>query len=217
MTLRALVVCGLALLAAPLAVAAPQQLTLSFRSDAVVVTGASPAATVYVYGLSREVAGGFVNLVPRAATLRDDDKNGIMELPIATGVPLRSIWVAVDMESGAYASAAPEGYPVTKVALSADHLKKNFGTEVTQLAFPGMLVEFLVVRPGTGAWRAAAGLRGPSDEEREGESIAVSVVKLDPEAGTSERAPEKLKKGDVVFVINSFRAEYGIARIGEGE
>ena len=217
MALRALVVCGFALLAARPALAAQQQLALSFRPDSVVVSGATPAATVYVYGLARESSNGFVSLVPRSAMLTDDDKNGVVELSVASGVALRSIWMAVDMSTGAYASGAPEGYPATRAPLSDANLKKKFGAEVTQLAFPGMLIDFLVVRPGSGAWRTTAGLRGPADEESDGESIAVSTLKLEPDAGTTERAPEKLKKGDVVFVLNSFRAEYGIARMGEVE
>jgi hypothetical protein len=132
-------------------------------------------------------------------------------------VPLRSIWMAVDMSSGAYGAASPAGYPATRVTLSSEHLKQTLGSDITQLAFPGTLVQFIVIRPGLGAWRGTAGLHGPDDEGTDSEKPALSILKLTGEDQTSGPAPKNLKKGDVVFAVNSFTAQYGIAQIGEAD
>jgi hypothetical protein len=214
---RYLLACGIAVLVTGAAFAAAPQLAIGFSANTITVTGVAPAASVYLYGISRETAGGFVSVVPRNITLRDDDRDGRIDWRLDSDVALRSIWMAVDLTTGAYAAASPDGYPSTRVQLSSDHLKKSFGSDITQLAFGGTLVEFIVARPGTGAWRGMAGLHGPDDEGTDDQKPTLSVLKLKPEDDDSGPAPKNLKKGDVVFVVDSYRAAYGIAQVGEEE
>lgn len=214
---RTLLVVSLTLVASSLFAAAeqPQPLSVSLQPDGIAVAGATPKASIYAFSQSRELSHGFVSVVPRQTTLRDDDGDGRAAWTIGATVPLRSVWIAVDLTTGAYGVAVPAGYPATRVALSDDHLKKNFGSDITQLAFDGTLVDYVVIRPGVGAWRGTVGLRGPDDEGTDEKKSTFSVEKLRPEEGTTAAAPKHLKKDDVVFVLNSFRAEYGVVRIGE--
>ncbi|HEX8618280.1 MAG TPA: hypothetical protein VF911_11900, partial [Thermoanaerobaculia bacterium] len=70
MSRRALA-CVIITLAASAAFAAPQQLSIAFTANIISVTGVTPAASVYIYGVSREASNGFVSVVPRTITLRD--------------------------------------------------------------------------------------------------------------------------------------------------
>jgi hypothetical protein len=194
--------------------AAQQAPVMTIGADSIVISGLTPKASVFAFGISRQKSGYFVDVEPRQITLRDDDGDGRVEWPIVSGVAMRSIWMAVDLTNGQYITGAPEEYGATRVALSDQHLKK-FGGDVTKLAFPGTFVEFLVVRPGVGAWRSVAGLHGPQDEGTDEDRITVSTRRLEPQGDNHEPAPDKLKKDDVVFFVNSSRAEYGIVQIGE--
>jgi hypothetical protein len=193
---------------------AQQAPTMTIGASSIVVSGITPKASVYAFGIAREKSGYFVNVVPRQITLRDDDGDGSVEWAIGSAIDFRSIWMAVDLSNGQYVAAAPQAYGATRVPLSDQHLR-GAGADVTQLAFPGTFVELLVVRPGTGAWRSVVGLHGPQDEGNDADKITVSTLRLEPQGDNHEPGPRQLKKDDVVFFVNSSRAEYGIVRIGE--
>jgi hypothetical protein len=187
----------------------------TFEANRVAIGGVTPKASVFVYSLSREATGTFTNVVPREVILTDHDGDGIVVWELERELATRSIWLAVDMAGGTPAVATPSDYTATRIDLSDVNLKKDFGSEVGQLAFDGDFVEFIVVRPGTGAWRAAMGRRGPGDEGTDPERATISIEKLERKAGVTDAAPKHLKRGDVVLMINSFRAQYGLAVIGK--
>lgn len=199
-----------------IAAAAQQNLpSVELTASGIVIRGVTAKSDVFVFAIAREQNGYYTNVVPRQNTLRDDDGDGAVQWDIGRDLPGRSMWFAVDMTTGHYAVAVPAGYDATRIALTGEHLKKSLGDEIGQLAFPGTLVDFLVIRPGTGAWRSLAGLRGPEDEGSEEDRITVSTLHLEPQGNHHQPAPQKLKKGDVVLIVNSDRAQYGIARVGE--
>jgi hypothetical protein len=204
----------LLLLSLCLAFASHAAPAMSFDANRVIIAAVTPKASVYVYSLSREATGTFTDVVPREIVLTDDDGDGTVVWTLDREVSGRSIWLAVDMASGTPAVATPPGYEATRVALSDRHLKKDFGADVGQLAFDGDFVEFIVVRPGTGTWRAVVSRGGPADEGSDPERPTLSVEKLEVKAGAKEAAPKHLKQGDVVLMINSFRATYGLTVIG---
>ncbi|HEX8254162.1 MAG TPA: hypothetical protein VF846_13535 [Thermoanaerobaculia bacterium] len=177
--------------------------SFQFEADRVAISGVTPKTTVHAYSLSREAKGTYTDVVPREITLTDEDGDGVVIWPLGAAVAPRSIWFAVDMSSGAPAVAAPAGYAVTRVQLDGVNLKKASGADITQLAFGGTMVEFIVVRPGTGAWRAVAARGGPADEGTDPDRPTISVEKLEAKGGTTELAPKNLKRGDVVLMVNS--------------
>ena len=192
---------------------APPVLTLSGSS--IVVSSITPRGSVFAYGFAREPRGWWVQLVQRATQLVDTTGTGQVQWTIDKPVPLRSTWFAVDMTSGLYAVANPAGHRTTEVTLDSKHLKSDVGNEVTQLSFPGSSVQFVVVRPGVGGW-AAMVLAGSSlDESKQQGWVSLSTANLQPIGGTTDPVPKKLKKGDVVFILNSWRATYGITAVKE--
>lgn len=210
---------GLAIFSPPhlLADTPPQGLTLSFGERTIDVAGADPGSSVYIHGLAREPQGYRTSVVRREIKLVDDDRDGRVVWELDTPLPWRSIWFAADMTSGRYAAAAPPAYAeATRLELTSDSLKKDAAGEATQMGFSGSIVEFVVVRPKSGAvWRATVASGGALDEDTSRESVRISSVKLEPRAGTTEPPPHALKKDDVLFMVTSFNAQYLAVRIGE--
>jgi hypothetical protein len=188
---------------------------LTFQNGTITVSGVTPRARVYAFGVTREPHGDDSSVIQRETVLSDDDGDGTVQWTLPIDVPKRSIWMAVDLESGAAAATGPPDYQTTRIDLTGEHLKKDASQSVSRIASPGALVEVVVVRAKGGIWRATVGWRGPADESKDPKTIGIATANLQPQAGTTEPAPKHLKKGDVVFVLDSYRATYGMATVGD--
>lgn len=194
---------------------AASALAFNFTAAGVTVSGASPRAAVYLYSLAREPRGYYTSVVQRDVQLVDSDGDGAVTWTFAKTVPPRSVWLAVDLSTGAAAVASLPGYPAVRQALDSNNLKNAVGDEIGALGAAGSLVAFIVVRPADGVWGAAVGSRGPIDEGSENGKVTISAANLQPRLATAAAAPAKLKKGDVVFLINTFDSAYGMAIVGQ--
>ena len=190
------------------------QLSIVFKSNVISIGGATRNQPIYLFGIAREPRGYITSVQAYEARLIDESGTGTVSYPFDSKVRHRSIWVAVDLVSGSATAATPEGYKAEVVSLTDRHLKKDPAGAIAQLAADGVLVEFVVIRPGVGIWGQSVGSRGPADEGIEDGRVTVSVANLRPRGGTTDPPPQKLKKGDVVFVLDSFYAKYGLAVVG---
>jgi hypothetical protein len=189
-----------------------QLLSMTFAATSVVITGATRSATVYVLSLAREPRGYYTNIQPTESKVTAASDS--VSVPYDHRLSWRSIWFAADLASGAYASGAPPDYSRTRrIDLTDKNLKKDLGGEISQLGMTGEVVEFIVVRPNVGVWSGLVTSRGALDDAKESGKVTVSIGNLVPRAGTTELAPKKLKKGDIVFVANSFSGEFGAAAV----
>lgn len=188
--------------------------TISFTSDAVQIGPVSPGGTVYAFSVAREPQGYHTNVVPREALLADENKDGIVEWRVGKSVPLRAIWLAVDLVSGDATAALSPGYRAKAIRLTDDHVKKDVRGDITDLAYPGSLIEMIVVRPGTGVWAQTVGYRSTTDTGTVRGRVGLPVERFKARANTKAPPPAKLQRGDVVFLLNSGRAEYTLYTVG---
>lgn len=190
-------------------------LAINFSAVGVTISAASPHSQVYIYSLAREPRGYYTSVLQRDVQLVDTDGDGRVTWTFPKTVPPRSVWLAVDLSTGAAAVAPLPGYPAVRQTLDSNNLKNAVGDEIGALGASGSLVAFIVVRPGDGVWGAAVGSRGPIDEGSENGKVTISAANLQPRVQTAAAAPSKLKKGDVVFLINTFDSAYGMAIVGQ--
>lgn len=194
---------------------APQTLSLAFNADSISVRGTLPSQPVYLFGLAREPRAYITQIQPYEKRLLDSNGLGQVSSPFNRSLSWRSIWFAVDLTSGAAVAGAPPEYRVSTITLSGKELKKDVGGEIAQIVADGAMVQFVVVRPGVGVWGEMVASQSPLDEGSDNNKVTLSVLKLQPLAGTTSEAPKKLKKGDVVFLLDSFHARYGVATVGD--
>lgn len=208
----------IALASAGIALAAPpsvQTLTMTFSRNAIVIGGVVRSQPIYLFGVVREARGYFNRIQSYDARLVDDAGTGTVSYGFDAERSLRSVWVAVDLVSGAAVSGHPGEYPAAPMAAPDQRIKKNQAGELAQLSSLGTLADFLLVRPGAGIWSQTAGSRGPLDEGDEHGKVTISASALQPRAGTSDPPPRTLKKGDVVFAVDSFHATYALSIVGD--
>ena len=204
-----------ALAASAFGAQSPQTLSLAFSDHSISVRGTLPSQPVLLFGLAREARNYITRIQPYEKQLLDASGSGQVSYDFNRAGSWRSIWLAVDLTSGAAIAGAPPEYPTTNVPLTGKELKKDVGGEIAQIVADGSMVQFVVVRPGIGVWGELAFSQSSLDEGTDNNKVTLSVSKLQPMAGTTAAVPKKLKKGDVVFVLDSFHARYGMATVGD--
>jgi hypothetical protein len=192
-------------------------LTLVFGESSVTVSGVAPKATIYLYSLAREPKGYVSNVVAHDTRLSDDDGDGRAVWAFEKPLAQRSFWLAVELDSGRYVAGTPEAYTnAERIDLTASHLKKDSAGEVQQLSAEGGMIEFVAVRPKDGSiWSATVTSLGTSDEGKEHGKVTLSAARLLPRGNSADGPPKSLRKDDVVLIVNSFTAQYGVARVGD--
>jgi hypothetical protein len=131
------------------------------------------------------------------------DAKGQAELPVTEAVPRHSIWLAVDLATGGWATASPAGFAPLAFTLPPEAIEVRGSALADRLIDTADYSELLLVRPGKGAWGKAVGRGGIDDESATGEAVVkLSFDKLLPVPGTVEPAPAKLSPRDLVFVLH---------------
>ena len=213
--LSAALALGLSLLSVTAAQAEPFR--LSVAGEDVVAAGATAKGQVVIFGVTREVAPDDVVEVNRKMdVLTDDDGDGRVALPLGRAVPLRSAWLAVDLASGSFEAAAPEGFRLKKVNFRGKGIgRRPDGRD--SVVDARAVAELLVVRPGTGsdagAWHLYLGDGGPGDEDGTPDGrLEAALDRMEPLAG-SPPPPAKFQKDDVVLVLDPDQLEMTLVQM----
>jgi len=192
--------------------APPLQLTIGAAE--VRVGNVSAGAEVVVLVASVEGEGGVLRQRTGAKNFRDDDGDGVVTVADGRGVPLRSVWIAVDVETGRSAVAAPADFPLQSSSLPDSLLDRDADGVIGVFELQQRNVEMLLVRPKSGAWRLRAheGGNGDADQRANGK-LRLAAADAIAVAGDAP-PPKRLKKGDVIALIDPVNLE---AIVGEVE
>jgi hypothetical protein len=175
---------------------------LSVSAQAVTATGMTPGGAVVWLGVARKVVEYEAVYVRRHGVVKADAL-GTAQVPLAEAVPLQSIWVAVDLATGLFATASPAGFSPLAFTLGAGALEVRGAGLADRLVDSADHGEVLLVRPGKGAWGKTVGRGGADDESDPSEpAYRLSLDKLEPVSATDGPAPGKLSPRDLVFVLH---------------
>lgn len=192
--------------------APPLQLTIG--AVAARVGNVTAGAEVVVLVASVEGQGGVLRHRSGAKIFRDDDGDGVVTVADGRAIPLRSVWVAVDIETGRSAIAAPADFPLQSAPFPVSLLDRDGEGAIGLFDLQQRNAELLLVRPKSGAWRLRAHEGGNGD----GDEHANGKLRLDAAAAISVSGdtppPKRLKKGDVIALIDPVNLQ---AILGEVE
>lgn len=133
----------------------------------------------------------------------DTNADGQAELEVPAGISPLSVWVAIDLTTGAVATASPEGFKSPPLAASDASLMLAPLPATTHLQAPAGIVRALVVRPGTGVWQTLAGDGTALDVDGEQDGVlTLELAQLEP-LGDSPAPPESFAVGDAVVLIDA--------------
>jgi hypothetical protein len=198
-------------LAAP--VSSETVVAIELEGDSVRVTGATPGGKVVVFSVARETELHPVRVVRRDAIVPDTEGGGEITFELDREVPWQSVWVAVDLESGAFELATPQGFELREVPMPADAMRPAAGG-VDSLADDREVLELLLVRPGLGAWGGIVGDGGVNDATGASNGrVALRLSRLSPVGDSPELTPQVFRPGDVVIGIDPRRLEIYAVRV----
>lgn len=203
------------LLLATLPRVAAAEPVLAFEERAVVVSGLTPQGQVVWFSVAKQIEGGMAHFVRREEVLPDADGDGAVRFELDRTVPLQSIWVAVDLATGAAAVGTPEGYTL-RDASAPPGRGRGVAGRPDWVEEGREILEMLVVRPGQGAWGMTLGDGGANDEDGRGDGRSTAALARMRAVGTSTANPaplERFEPKDLVFAVDLDRMELLTERI----
>lgn len=192
---------------------AASPVTLQIQNDKVVASGLTPRGTVIWFGVGRQREGWSTHVYHWLTTDALTDAAGEATFALKTEVPVKSIWVAVDFATGAYAASSPPAYrwearspfPSTGVAYAPGK------AGVAAIADSHNDLEVVVVRPGVGVWSLQTSHDAP--ENARGVGVVIDFANLLPLAA-SPKAPAPLLPGDLIVAIDPEQMQYFAQQLG---
>lgn len=198
----------------PLAADNPQALTATLDATHVTV-GLRPGSQIVLLGVTLQVERNMLTRRQFSELLTDDDGDGTVTFAPLGGVAFRSIWVAVDLNSGANVVAAPEEFELTNETIASADLQFDANNLIAGLEQHRRSVELLVVRPGDGAWvlRATDGGALDQDQLRNGQ-LTIAFADAQPLDSSFTSAPSTLRGADVVIAFDPVKLQVRTLAVG---
>lgn len=165
----------------------------------VTATGVTPRGDVIFFGRSVTDIGGVPRLERHAFTGTDTDGDGVVT-HVLEEMPQFSVWVAVDAQSGSVATAKSSEFPSKTIILSPQEWRENDDAVDLHRAY----LDFLLVRPGKGAWALNVWQGGSRDGDgRIDDNLRLRTADMQPLHG-KESPPPRAAKKDILAIIDPF-------------
>jgi len=182
------------------ATAPPLQIAVSAK--AVTVSNVPPGDTIVLFSCSRISQSRSIAVRSDTNVLDDADRDGVIQFIPASGIPVRSVWIALDESSGSVATAAAPGFPLLVSSFATDALQKDSQGDNGFLQIDLPRIVLLFMRPHVGAWTASS----LDPEQRARNPVVNGKVQLAfTDARTvvgKEKPPKQLNAGDTVVGID---------------
>ena len=193
---------------------APPELAVSFEEAAVAVSDVTPGGNVAFFSVARVPRGTYNEVVRRAQiVLADPLGEARFDLEDGEPVPLKSVWAVVDLSSGAYAVAAPEGFHLTEIGFPGHGFEVGAPGLVNRLRQRFNWADSLLARPGVGAWRYRGADGSPDDEDGQANGALVTGLDSYQPLGTSPEPPDRFAADDVLVVVDPLDLRFYATRL----
>lgn len=178
-------------------------LNVSFTPATVVVTSEERSHQFVLFAIGIGSHGRAALLTREVLTETDTDGDGVITFT-PRRIPRRSVWVAVDVENGAYGIASPSGELPSPLPVGDEAWRGGR----TDLEVARRYLEVLLVRPRVGAWTKRATDGGPQDDDgRYNGTSRLRLEKMDRLLGDSGGPPFAAPK-DLLVVVDPQSLQY---------
>lgn len=159
-------------------------LQVSAIGQEIQISAATAGGTVVLVGIAREPLPGAARVESWVQVLSDDDGDGQVVLDLGRDVPLKSAWGAVDLATGISGVAIVEGLPVDVVRPGAAGFELDPLSGAPVIRLDRATVNFVLVRPGVGAWSQRGYDGGFGDVGNLTEGAPDGLLRVDPRTFT---------------------------------
>ena len=195
---------------------AGSEVRLEIEQDRIIAEGLNPGAEAVVFAVMHD-RRGWSKVIRRVdQILADEDHDGRVELVWDGGVPLRSLCVVIDTQTGEMAMATPPGFNLRRFEL--DDLVWDGPSAVGAVHRKCRYLETLLVQPGAGGGGGVWGLTAGDGPPHDGDGVANGEIRIDfssmhPLHGSAE-APQA-GNGGVVVIIDALTLEIVADTVGQ--
>lgn len=195
------------------AAATQPPLAISFAGSAVHITGATANGQVALVSVMREPSRRMLVRLTDTQQLLPSSGAGTVDFALGRQVPACSVWAAVDLASGHYAFATPPGFVAQELPFPASVVKNTPATDAyDELQNSHFLLHMLWVHTGqgnqAGAWFTRVADGGTMDRDEKNDGQTLTTTEQFAPLGTSGTSPKKIKKDDVLIMIDPFEMQY---------
>jgi hypothetical protein len=201
--------------AALVAVPTTERLVLTFEDTAVVASGIAPGGQAVWFGIAYDFQRVRPELLRWERVDSDADGDGRVTLQVGRPIPVRSLWIAVDLTTGDYAIATPN--PASKHERPQDARALVNGAKGTPQFFREQraYLDVLLVRPGVGCWTVSLGDGGVTDSDGRPDGFVKADFSRMVPLGTSPASPEDGKGKDLVFAVDPETLQFSVSKLGD--
>lgn len=190
------------------------RIVVQVHANEIVASDVSRGTEVYLFGALQVGRDFYSTLMTVDLIASDDDHDGVVRFSYPEGVPLRSVWVAVDQRSGDIGAGVPSGYTLRMTDVPPGAWKRKAGAAIDALAIEHKALEYLFVHPGHGVWRWAADQGSKRDEDGLNDNIVtISPARMRRAGKGSPAAPATFAAGGVMVAIDLFSLEVLTSRV----
>lgn len=184
-------------------------LEIHFESTGVRVAGSTRGGRVACIFVDRAPLVSFSG----STVIADAANKGEVLLDVRRQLTDRTVFVAVDLESGEFAAATPQG-TISNVTFHGHSFRLN-GGELKQLESHDLQqLDFLLVRPHAGAWAFSGSDGGAGDSDgQQDHTFLLDVGSLKPLQSSFGPPPKKFDKGDVAVILDPLTGDVFMAGV----
>ncbi len=179
--------------------------SLSFGEDEVSASGLTAGEKAVWFGVERRIDEEFSTELVRHQGLENVAVDGTAQLVLNQPAAKASVWVVVDLKTGAYKVSAPEGSQIIEAVDFLPTFNEGAGSLADGIVDARPYVFGLVVRPGEGAWSFAGGDGGDQDSDGvvNGQArFALDQLAALPGATENLTPPTKANSTDLWIVVD---------------
>ncbi len=191
------------------------QPTVTFEKDRLVVKGITGGGRVGCYGIAHDYVRIRPELLRWEKVEVDTDGDGEVSVGVGRAVPLRSLWLVVDLETGQWSAATPDPTSRREVpGKGAGLVTAPDGTR-SILRQRRAYLDVLVARPAVGVWVEIAGDGSEQDADRQPDGVtSVDLAQASAFIG-SPAAPKTIDPKDVVIAVDPDTLEFSAIANGQ--
>ena len=184
------------------------QLSMSFGTTDVTVSGMTKGGEAALVSLSRDTQGWVASVTPMSALLSDDNGDGSETYVLASQLVKRSVWVAVDVSTGETIVVSP-GFSGRQSKIDPSQaIQMGKGGLYSLLLDQRAVLDLTVVRPQRGAWHIRAWDGGTNDSDLDPNgTIQVDAQAMTPMA-RSHGVLADFQVGDILVGLDHTNLEY---------
>lgn len=190
-----------------------QPLQIAVSSTNVRVANVTNGGALVLFAATLANDSGLIRQRGVATIVADIDRDGIVEYVDPRAIPFRSVWVAVDVETGRFAIGAPPNFDLNVVPFPSSHLRDDADGTIGVFDLSQVSGTLLVVRPKKGAWSVLAAEGGSADADHLQNGKLALAAEDTTAIGGSGPPPKRLKKGDIIAVIDPHRLDVSITEL----